>query len=68
MFVSTEPIAAITAGETMFSLAINSRLRRWRASSADIYRYLVKVLVEDAPGTKKEQQKEETGAVDEKEK
>ena len=50
------------------SKSANKAIARWRASSADIYRYLVKVLVEDAPGTKKEQQKEETGAVDEKEK
>ena len=50
------------------SKSANKAIARWRASSADIYRYLVQVLVEDAPGTKKEQQKEETGAVDEKEK
>ena len=35
------------------SKSANKAIARWRASSADIYRYLVKVLVEDAPDVKK---------------
>ena len=49
------------------SKSANKAIARWRANSADIYRYLVKVLVEDAPDVKKEN-KEEAEAAHEEEK
>ena len=48
------------------SKSANKAIARWRASSADIYRYLVKVLVEDAPDVKKENKGETEATHEEK--